>query len=143
MKYIVSACLAGEKCRYDGSSCLNERVAELVEKGEATPVCPEQLAGLPTPRPSAEIKDGEVILENGARVTRKYMMGAYEALNLARRVEAEEAILKSKIPSCGCGKIYDGSFSGKLKKGDGVFTIVLKQSNIKVYTEEDLDSIPR
>ena len=135
---IVSACLAGINCRYDGGSKPNQKVIELVKKGQAIPVCPEQLAGLTTPRTPAEEKDGKIITKDGKDLTKEFQKGAQEALKLAKSSNCTEAILKSKSPTCGCGKIYDGSFTGNLIDGDGVFTKLLKENNIKVTTEEDL-----
>lgn len=135
---IVSACLAGIRCRYDGRACSNKKVVELVKQGEAIPVCPEQLGGLPTPRQSCEIKNRKVISKKGEDLTKKFLRGAEEALKIAKLVNCKTAILKSKSPSCGCGKIYDGSFVGKLVKGDGIFTRLLKQNDIKVISEEEL-----
>lgn len=135
---IVSACLAGLKCRYNGSSKSNDKVVELVEQGEAIPLCPEQLGGLPTPRSPAEIKNGKVISKTGEDLTGNFTMGAGEALKIAKLVNCKEAILKSKSPSCGCGKIHDGAFQDKLIDGDGIFTRLLKKNNIKVLSEEEL-----
>ncbi len=129
---IVSACLAGVKCRYDGQGVENERVVELVRSGEALPVCPEQLGGLPTPRPCCEIRDGGVFSVHGVDVTGNFLRGAQEALRIAELCKAEKAILKSFSPSCGCGEIYDGSFSGKRVEGDGLFAIMLKEKGIRV-----------
>ncbi len=135
---VVSACLAGIKCRYDGKSCENKKVVELVKKGEAIPVCPEQLGGLTTPREKHEIKDGKVISESGKDRTEEFSRGAREALRIALMGGCDEAVLKSKSPSRGCGKIYDGSFSGKLVDGDGLFTKLLKQNQINIKTEEEI-----
>ena len=135
---IISACLAGINCRYDGGSKPNQKVIELVKQGKAILVCPEQLAGLTTPRTPAEEKDGKIITKDGKDLTKEFQKGAQEALKIARLSNCKEAILKAKSPSCGCGKVYDGSFSGNLIDGDGVFTRLLKENNIKVITEEDL-----
>ncbi len=135
---VVSACLAGKKCRYDGRSSPCEKVIELVKKGEAIPVCPEQLGGLKIPRVPSEIKGDRVITKEGRDVTAQFEKGAEEALKIAQLNNCKEAILKSKSPSCGLGKIYDGTFSGKLKDGDGIFTRLLKKNNFSVITEEDI-----
>lgn len=135
---IVSACLAGINCRYDRKSCENKKVVELVIKGKAIPVCPEQLGGLPTPREKHEINGKNVISESGKDRTKEFQKGAEEALKIAKLVDCEEAILKSKSPSCGCGRIYDGTFLGKLVEGDGIFARILKQNGIIVKTEEEL-----
>ncbi|MDD5096707.1 MAG: DUF523 domain-containing protein [Candidatus ainarchaeum sp.] len=135
---IVSACLAGATCRWDCSSKANAEVMELVASGKAIPVCPEQLGGLPTPRPPAEQKDGKVITKAGEDMTARFEHGANEALKIAKLAKCDEAILKSKSPSCGAGKVYDGTFSGNLVEGDGVFAKLLKENNIKVRTENEL-----
>ena len=145
---IVSACLAGIKCRYDEKTKPCLKVIELVKQGMAVPVCPEQLGGLPTPRIPQEIQgcsgeevlDGKckVINKEGIDVTENFIKGAEEVLKIARLTDAEEFIGKSKSPSCGCGQTYDGTFSGKLIKGDGVTTALLKRNGIKVITEEDI-----
>jgi len=133
---LVSACLAGYRCNYRGEAKLNESIIELVKRGEAIPVCPEQLGGLPTPREPAEQRDGKVFTKSGKDVTENFSNGAYEALRIAVLYNCTEAILKSKSPSCGCGQIYDGKFSGNLVKGNGITTELLKANGIKVYTEE-------
>lgn len=140
--YIVSACLAGVNCRYDGKNNLDKRILELVKRGEAILVCPEQLGGLTTPRDPSEI-----VYENGIikvksiknkDVTDNFERGAVEVLKLAKEIGTEKAILKSKSPSCGCGIIYDGTFSGKLIQGNGVTAKLLIKNGIEVLTEEDL-----
>jgi uncharacterized protein YbbK (DUF523 family) len=135
---IVSACLAGIKCKYDCSARPCKKVIELVEKGEAIAVCPEQLGGLPTPRLPAEQKAGRVIENDGRDITAQCEAGAKEGLHIAQLANCKEAILKSKSPSCGSGKVYDGTFSGSLVAGDGVFAKTLKKNNIKVFTEKDI-----
>ncbi len=135
---VVSACLAGKKCRYDGRSSPCEKVIELVNNNEAIPVCPEQLGGLEIPRVPSEIKDNRVISKEGRDVTAQFEKGAKESLRIALDNNCREAILKSKSPSCGCGKVYDGSFSGKLVDGDGIFTRLLKKNNFSVITEEEI-----
>lgn len=129
---IVSACLSGVHCRYDCKDQARADVQRLVQNGEAIPVCPEQMGGLSTPRPPAERIGDQVLTNTGADVTQEYRRGAEEALQIAKLVGATEALLKSKSPMCGCGKIYDGTFSGNLKEGDGVFAELLKKSGIKV-----------
>jgi uncharacterized protein YbbK (DUF523 family) len=135
---IVSACLADVHCRYDGGGKPCEAVIRLVAEGKAIPVCPEQLGGLPTPRLPAEIVKNKVIRKDGVEVTAEFERGAREALLLARLVGAKTAILKARSPSCGCGKIYDGTFSGKPVDGNGVFAELCKQNGMEVKTEEDI-----
>jgi uncharacterized protein YbbK (DUF523 family) len=133
---IVSACLAGIKCRWDGESEPNEIVMKLVREGNAIPVCPEQLGGLPTPRLPAEQKGDKVYTKDGRDVTDEFVNGAEKGLRIAKLCGCKEAILKANSPSCGSGKIYDGTFTGKLINGDGIFAKLLKQNGIKVTTEK-------
>ncbi len=135
---IVSACLAGVKCRWNGEARPCQKVIELVEQNEAVPVCPELLGGLTIPRIPAEQRNGRVFTKDGKDVTQQFERWAEEALKIAKLINCNEAIVKSKSPSCGCGKIYDGTFSGKLVYGDGVFTKLLKKNNIKVFTEDEI-----
>ena len=107
------------------------------------PVCPEQLGGLPTPREPAEQRDEKVITKFGKDVTQNFKKGAEQVLKIAKLFGIKKAILKQKSPSCGCGKIYDGSFSGRIIKGDGVTTTLLKRNGIKVISEEDLNNQPQ
>ncbi len=130
---IVSKCLIGECCRYDGGSKPDAEIVRLVRAGKATAVCPEQLGGLSTPRPPSEIAaDGRVISKTGADVTKQFVRGANEALRIARAVGATRAILKARSPSCGCGEIYDGTFSGTLTQGDGITAALFKANGIDV-----------
>jgi uncharacterized protein YbbK (DUF523 family) len=133
---IVSACLTGVHCRYDGESKPCEAVIRLVAEGKAIPVCPEQLGGLPTPRLPVEQIGDKVIQNDGMDVTDAFNRGAQEALKIAQMVGAKTAILKARSPSCGCGKIYDGSFSGRLVSGNGVFAELCKNHGMEVKTEE-------
>jgi len=135
---LCSACLLGIKCRYDGQSALNEKVVELSKEEKLLPVCPEVLGGLPIPRDQAEIKNNKVITKSGKDITSFFEKGANEILKTAKSFDIKEAILKQRSPSCGCGQIYDGTFSGKTIKGDGVTTALLKKNGIKVINEEDL-----
>lgn len=140
--YIVSACLAGIKCRYDGKDNENNDIIKLVKEGKAIPVCPEVLGGLPIPRVPCEIiedKSGKlkVINKEGKDCTLEFLQGAQKALAIAEVVGADTAILKSKSPSCGCGKTYDGKFNGNLVDGDGITTRLFKENGIKVYTENN------
>ncbi len=129
---VVSACLVGINCRYDGSSQLNSRVVNLIKERKALVLCPEQLGGFSTPRPPAEITNGRVKEVSGRDVTARYNKGAQEALKLVKLYGCKHAILKSKSPMCGSCKIYDGSFSGKLKKGNGIFAQFLKNQGVTI-----------
>lgn len=135
---LCSACLLGIRCRYDGKSKPNQKVIGLSKKEILIPVCPEQLGGLPTPREPAEERGEKVVTKLGKDVTGNFEKGAKEVLRLTKLFGIKEAIFKQKSPSCGCGKIYDGTFSGKLIKGDGITTSLLKRNKIKIITEEDL-----
>lgn len=135
---IVSACLAGIKCRWDGQARPCPAVLELVKKGQAIPVCPEQLGGLTTPRPPAEQRGNRVVTKDGKDVTFEFNKGAQEVLRLAKELNCQEAILKSKSPSCGCGLVYDGTFSKNLIESDGVLVKLLKNNDITILTEKDL-----
>lgn len=138
MKILVSACLLGENCKYNGGNNYNEKVLYFIEGHEVVPVCPECLGGLPTPRISAEIVDGVVINKAGVSVDKEFRMGAERALQIAIDNRVDMAILKSKSPSCGVKGIYDGTFSGTLISGQGVFAELLVKNNIKVIDVEDL-----
>lgn len=137
-KILISRCLIGYNCRYDGGGCLNEKAIQLSEKYELIPICPEEDGGLPTPRMPAEIQDGRVVTRDGRDVTAEYERGAQTALSAAINNEVEFAVLKARSPSCGSGRIYDGSFSGTLIPGDGIAAALLKKNGIRVITEEEL-----
>ncbi len=129
---IVSACLAGFPCRYDGKARPCAQVVELVRAGKAIPVCPEQLGGLPTPRTSCEIREGRVVDADGHDRTEAFQCGARAVLQIAQTYGATEALLQSRSPSCGSGRIYDGSFTKTLTAGDGVTARLLKENGIQV-----------
>lgn len=143
MKILISACLLGLRCRYDGGGKPCEKAIALCKGHQLIPVCPEQLGGLSTPRPPAEIRGDRVINRQGEDVTAPYRRGAEEARRLCRLFSCDLAILKARSPSCGCGQIYDGSFSGVLAPGDGVTARLLKAQGIPVITEEELDDARR
>jgi uncharacterized protein YbbK (DUF523 family) len=135
---LCSACLLGIKCRYDGKSARNRKVIMLLKSETLIPICPEQLGGLPTPREPAEIRGERVVTRSGKDVTENFKRGAKEVLKIAKLYGIKEAIMKQRSPSCGCGEIYDGTFSGKTIKGDGVTTTLLKKNGIKVISEKEL-----
>ncbi|MEF2230463.1 MAG: DUF523 domain-containing protein [Pseudodesulfovibrio sp.] len=138
---LVSACLAGIYCSYNGSYNTTESVVELVRRGEAIPFCPEVHGGLPTPRPPCEIAaDGRVIDNTGADRTAEFRRGAEEGLRLAKLAGCEEAVLKARSPSCGKGVIYDGTFTSTRVEGNGVFADLLLSNGIRVRSEEALPS---
>jgi len=139
MNILVSACLIGTCCRYDGDHQHNQNVVNLAEKHVLIPICPEQLGGLMTPRPPAELRNGRVITNDGIDVTKQFIAGAKAALDIARLNNCKQAILKEHSPSCGCGKIYDGSFSGNLVNGVGITADLLLQNGISVIGEKHVD----
>ncbi len=132
---IVSACLLGVSCRYDGNSKPCREVIALKENYNLIPVCPEIMGGLPTPRLSCEIKGKLVVMQDGKNVTKEFEKGAAEVLKLAQMFECKKAVLKENSPSCGCGKIYDGTFSKKLIDGNGITAGLLLKNGIKVFGE--------
>ena len=134
-RLLVSACLLGVNCRYDGGGKAIPELAELMELAELIPVCPEILGGLPTPRTPSERRDGRVVARDGRDVTDAFRRGAGEALKLAELFGAKCAILKERSPSCGSGEIYDGSFSGGRIAGDGVAAEILKENGVEIYGE--------
>jgi uncharacterized protein YbbK (DUF523 family) len=135
---IVSMCLAGVPCDYMGESHPCQPVIHLVDRGKAIPICPEQLGGLPTPRTPAERLGDKVLTLNGADVTEAFERGARRTLQIARLVGAEVAILKSRSPSCGKGRIYDGTHTGILIEGNGLTAELLMESGIRVFTDETI-----
>lgn len=137
-KIIVSACLLGCECRYDGKKKPNQQVIDLSKKHVLIPICPEQMGGLPTPRIPSEICGDKVINSEGKDVTNEYQKGAQMALNIAKLNGAKIAILKAKSPSCGKGFVYDGTFSRQLIEGNGVTVDLFLQNGIDVYTENEL-----
>lgn len=145
---LVSACLAGKPVRYDGTDCLHLKVQQLIHERKAIAICPELLAGLPTPRPPAEIIGGDgyavlagtaqVIEQSGRNVTEQYIQGAYSTLAIAQKYQATHVVLKENSPSCGSQQIYDGSFFGIRRDGVGVTTALLRQHGILVLSEKQL-----
>lgn len=138
MKILVSACLLGKNCKYNGGNNLNQGVLDFIEGHEVIGVCPEQLGGLSTPRLPAEIVAGLVTNKEGVSVDNEFRKGAQEALAVALENKVDLAILQSRSPSCGVKEIYDGSFSGKKIKGQGVFAKLLSAREIKVLDAEDV-----
>ncbi len=138
MKIAVSSCLLGDNCKYNGGNNYSEKVIKFVEEHEVISVCPEVLGGLPIPRESAEIVNGVVSLKDGSSVDKMFRDGAERAIRIVKENNADLVILQSRSPSCGGNTIYDGSFSGKLIPGQGVFSELLKKNGIKVIDVEDL-----
>ena len=139
---LVSACLLGVPCRYNGTGVIDERVLALAKKRHLIPVCPEQLGGLPTPRPPAERNGTRVLTRDDRDVSAPFLRGAQETQRLARLFSCRIAILKANSPSCGSGQIYDGCFCGRLIPGDGLTAALLKQDGLTVLSElDDLSSL--
>lgn len=135
---LVSTCLLGVNCKYSGGNNLCPAVEALKEKYTLIPVCPEQLGGLPTPRPPAECQGDSVINNEGTDVTLQFQRGAEEALRIGKIFGCSKAVLKTRSPSCGCGQIYDGTFSGTRIPGNGVTARLLIQNGFSVFSEEAL-----
>lgn len=140
-KLLVSACLLGTPCRYDGLAKKNDAVCALAERFELVPVCPEVMGGLPTPRTPSERRGARVVTQDGRDVTENYRRGAEAALEIARREGVCAAVLKERSPSCGSGEIYDGSFTGTRTAGDGVTAELLKAHGIAVFGEGEAQGL--
>ncbi len=140
-KILVSACLCGRKCRYDGQDNYQEELMKLQEKYEFITICPEVDGGLSIPRIPSEIKDGRVINQHGEDVTSYFLKGAKHALSLAKKYGITKAILKSRSPSCGNLRIYYGSFQRQLIAGDGITAALLKANGITIYDEKHLSEV--
>ncbi len=141
MRLLVSACLLGIPCRYDGKSKPCAQMEELKKHHELFPFCPEEAGGLPTPRLPCELRGERVICQNGEDRTEAYCLGAKKALDFFLLHRCDAALFKSKSPSCGKGLVYDGSFSRTLTKGDGVTARLFLNNKIKVFTEEETDRL--
>ncbi len=145
---LISACLLGMRCTWSGNDNKNDRAIELSKVETLIPVCPEQLGGLATPRAPQEIQGGtgedvldnacRVLNKNGEDVTTEFITGAEETLEIVRQLNIKEFIARSRSPSCGCGRVYDGTFRDRLIDGDGVTTALLRRSGIRITPEEDL-----
>ena len=138
MKIMVSACLAGENCKYNGGNNRNEKVLRLMEGKEVVLVCPEQMGGLPTPRVPAEICHGIVTARDGRIVDAEFRAGARKCLETALREQPDLIVLQSRSPSCGVKQRYDGSFTGKLVDGSGVTAQLLMENGFRCVDVEDL-----
>lgn len=136
---LVSACLLGLNCCYNGKNKFNRKITQLLEKFVFLPICPEQLGGLPTPRFPAEKRGSRVFNSQGQDLTEIYQKGAQEVIKIAKLMGIKKAILKERSPSCGVNWIYDGSFSKKLIRGEGILTNLLKKNKIQVISEEEFN----
>lgn len=147
MKYLVSSCLAGVACRYNGTASLDEKIQELVQQEQAKMVCPELLGGFSTPREPAEIIGGtgkdvlagtaKVIEKGGKDVTDLYIKGAYQTLEWAKKLNVSCVVLKEFSPSCGTKTIYDGNFVNLKVQGEGVTSALLQQEGYTVISEKE------
>lgn len=137
MKVLVSSCVLGKNCKYNGGNNYNSRVMEFVKDKEVVEICPELLAGLPIPRPSAELVDGIVMGIDGKNVDKEYRYAVDMAMKKIEYLDIDLVILQSRSPTCGVNHIYDGSFTGKLIKGQGLFTQALIRAGYKVIDAED------
>jgi uncharacterized protein YbbK (DUF523 family) len=141
MKIMVSACLLGENCKYNGGNNRSPELLHLLSGHEVVPVCPEVLGGLPTPRAPAEIVNCVVINREGVSVDDAFRLGAKKAIEMARQEKPDLIILQSRSPSCGVKEIYDGTFSGKLVPGHGIFAEMALQAGFRVIDAEDVPEI--
>jgi uncharacterized protein YbbK (DUF523 family) len=141
MKILVSACLLGVPCRYDGHSVENEAVMALAKTHTLVPFCPEIYGGLATPREPAEIRDGHVVTKSGADVTACYEKGAAQALCMVQLLACDCAVVQDRSPSCGYGTIHDGSFTGALTEGDGVTVALLRKNGLRVLPASRVDEL--
>ena len=137
MKIMVSACLIGENCKYDGGNNKDERIAVLAEDHELIPVCPEVLGGLPTPRIPSEIRNGVVYNREGGNVDAEFRAGAIKCLEIAKKEQPDLIILKSRSPSCGVKQHYDGTFTGTLIDGPGITAELLSINGFCVVDDEE------
>ncbi len=137
MKIIVSACLLGDNVKYNGGNNKKDDLIDFLKDYEIVKVCPEVMGGLSIPRIPSEIKEEKVFNKENMDVTDKYLLGAYDALELAKRENIHVAILKERSPSCGSNYIYDGTFSGNLINGEGITTRLLRENGITVLNEEN------
>ncbi len=142
-RILVSACLLGTACRYDGVSKTHDGVTALAAEYDLIPICPEVLGGLTTPRIPAEIQGTRVFNRAGIDVTDAYRTGAERVCALAQEVKPLFAVLKARSPACGHGQVYDGTFTGTLICGEGIAASALRALDIPIYTEEELARLPK
>lgn len=138
---MVSACLLGLNCRYDGGHNKLDEIEELKHDYNLIPVCPEIYGGMSTPRPPAEIVKHKVMNKAGEDVTSFFEKGAQETLKLAKLMDCKTALLKERSPSCGFGTIYDGNFNGTLVAGSGITARLLKENGISVFVESEIEKL--
>lgn len=141
MRILVSACLMGVGCRYDGKSNQLPQLEQLMKQHTCIPVCPEIFGGLPTPRVPAERQGSKIMTQDGQDVTQQFVQGTAEVLRLADLYHCKAALLKERSPSCGSGQIYDGTFTKTLTEGDGLTAEMLKRKGISVYGESQIGEL--
>jgi uncharacterized protein YbbK (DUF523 family) len=140
MNILVSACLLGENCKYNGKSNYCKKIIDLSKEHNLIPACPEQLGGLPTPRVPSEIKKNKVINKIGEDVTNEFILGANKTLEIAKKFDCKYAIFKKNSPSCGFLQIYSGNFDKSLVLGNGITSELLSKNNITVLNEENFNN---
>ena len=141
MRILVSACLMGVGCRYDGKSNQLPQLEQLMKQHTCIPVCPEIFGGLPTPRVPAERQGSKIMTQDGQDVTQQFIRGTAEVLRLADLYHCKAALLKERSPSCGSEQIYDGTFTKTLTEGDGLTAEMLKRKGIAVYGESQIGEL--
>lgn len=141
MSILISACILGQNCKFNGKNNRNDAALRLLKDQDLIPICPETLGGMPTPRPCAELVHGIVTDETGCNVHKQYEHAVQVALSHIEDLSIDYAILQSRSPTCGVNQIYDGSFSGKLVSGMGLFAKALREKGILVIDVQDLLSI--
>ena len=139
MKIIISACLAGDNCKYNGGNNFNQKLMDFLKGHQVIKVCPEVFGGLPVPRPSAEIVNGQVINTEGRNITKEFTLGAQKAFEIVKKENPDLIILQSRSPSCGIKHIYDGTFSGRKIPGQGLFARLCIKAGYRVLDIEDFD----
>ena len=143
MRIVVSACLLGEKCKYNGGDNRNARVIDFVKGHEVIPVCPERAAGMPSPRPPVEIRCGRLVDCHGHDVDTCYRAGVSRTIAMLGDAPVDLAILQPRSPTCGVHQVYDGTFSGRLVPGQGLTAALLRRRGLEVFSEETLDALSR
>lgn len=138
---LVSSCLLGNNCKYNGGNNLSEEVIKLKDKYDIISVCPEVFGGLSVPRISCEIKGDKVINKSGIDVTKEFIEGAKKTLDIAKKCRCKKAIFKDKSPACGINYVYDGTFESKIIEGQGIATKLLIENGIKVYSEKEIKKL--
>lgn len=140
-KYLVSACLLGKNCKYNGGNNYCEKVVTFLKDKEVYMICPEEMGGLPTPRIPCEIAGTKVLNKQGEDKTEAFYKGAQKTLDIAKEKGVNKAILKAKSPSCGKGHVYDGTFTNTLICGNGITANLLEENGIKIYNEAEIEEL--